>query len=215
MVKANKIITILGKSGSGKSYLFNYIIRCAIENGKRGVLIDYSGEHLTLANEYKDVYVLNVTSEILERLNASILSRIFEEFRWIIITPEGLDFEQMRRLGNKIAEAVYKTGNMVLAVEEAHLFCPNERILKWIQVCVTTGRKLGIDMIFVTPRAADIDSRIISQSNLRIAFQLDEENDLRKVSPFFDNAREVLPNLRKFEYVMKDTFSGEPFNSLF
>ena len=64
---------------------------------------------------------------------------------------------------------------------------------------MTDARTNANDLIFVTQRAQNLDTTIVSQGNVRVAFKLTDPNDLKRVSTFFQNPDpEQYPNVGAF-----------------
>jgi len=74
---------------------------------------------------------------------------------------------------------------MMLVMEEAHNFCPQQgktsstRILRTI---ASEGRKFGLGMTVISQRPAKVDKNIISQCNTQITLKVTNPNDLKAIS---------------------------------
>lgn len=92
-------------------------------------------------------------------------------------------------------------GDLTFIVEEADNyanpnFCPIElkRLLKY-------GRHVGLSMIFVSRRPAEINRLITSQSQRFICFTIIEPTDVRYLTSVIGPVARVLPTLKKLEFV--------------
>lgn len=207
MVVSNKIISIIGKPGCGKSYLTNRLIEKDINRNERGgiVILDFQGEYLNFVK--KGFKYLKVDPSIFRHYYLNWVG-ILEKYPYIIIEPFGLTIEEYQKLGNQIASAIIKVEQRSFYLEEAHLCFPvHSSLMQGFGELVTTGRKLGIDFIFVCQRSSTINTTAIATANLRICFQQDEPNDIKKMQSYFSQYK--IDELKRFEFVAKNTMTHQ------
>ncbi len=71
---------------------------------------------------------------------------------------------------------------MMLVVEEAHQFCPQQgraRSSNILKTIASEGRKFGLGMTVVTQRPALVDKNVLSQCNTQIILKVTNPNDLK------------------------------------
>jgi DNA helicase HerA-like ATPase len=82
------------------------------------------------------------------------------------------------------ARKLNKIPAMMLVVEEAHQFCPQQgraRSSNILKTIASEGRKFGLGMSIVTQRPAMVDKNILSQCGTQIILKVTNPNDLKAI----------------------------------
>lgn len=102
-------------------------------------------------------------------------------------TPPDIQELIINRIGNALFELrkVDKIPPMMLVVEEAHNFCPQQGQVacsKVFRTIASEGRKFGLGLMVITQRAAKIDKNVLSQCNTQIILKVTNPNDLNAIA---------------------------------
>jgi hypothetical protein len=175
------ITNIMGKRGSGKSYL----ARQRIAEFPRSLVYDTMGE-----------YTSGVICEDLAELK-TVWQRSYQGNFRIIYRPLDAEeeFEPLCRL-------VWECGNMGFLVEEVQTFCNARSICRDFKAIIAKGRHRGISLIGVTQRPAEISKLLTSQAKEFCIFNTTEPNDIE----YFRNSLgsdivAKISELKEYEYV--------------
>jgi len=74
---------------------------------------------------------------------------------------------------------------MMLVVEEAHNYCPQQGAVssnKILRTIASEGRKFGLGMTIITQRAAKVDKNVLSQCNTQMILKVTNPNDLKAIT---------------------------------
>jgi len=108
-----------------------------------------------------------------------------------IINMKGAPPDIQELIVNRIATALFqlrklnKIPPMMLVVEEAHNFCPQQgqaASSKIFRTIASEGRKFGLGLLIVTQRAAKVDKNVLSQCNTQIILKVTNPNDLKAIT---------------------------------
>jgi hypothetical protein len=80
---------------------------------------------------------------------------------------------------------VDKVPPMMLVVEEAHNYCPQQGAVssnKIMRTIASEGRKFGLGMTIITQRAAKVDKNVLSQCNTQMILKVTNPNDLKAIT---------------------------------
>jgi DNA helicase HerA-like ATPase len=178
-----KITLILGKRGTGKSYLANKLIQSerrlliydTLSEYETGVIFDT--EHAEQFKEYwRHVYRRN--------------------FR-LIYRPLNPEAEI-----DEIAELVFALGDMTLLVEEVDCYCTSYQISDAFAHIVQRGRHKNISLIGVTQRPFGIHRLLTSQAKEIYVFGTNEPRDRDYLKLLLGEQIEAkLDQLKQYEYV--------------
>ena len=102
-------------------------------------------------------------------------------------TPPDIQELIVNRMGNALFELrkVDKIPPMMLVVEEAHNFCPQQGQVacsKIFRTIASEGRKFGLGLMVITQRAAKIDKNVLSQCNTQVILKVTNPNDLSAIA---------------------------------
>jgi DNA helicase HerA-like ATPase len=102
-------------------------------------------------------------------------------------TPPDIQELIVNRIGNALFELrkLGKIPPMMLVVEEAHNFCPQQGQVacsKVFRTIASEGRKFGLGLMIITQRAAKVDKNVLSQCNTQIILKVTNPNDLNAIA---------------------------------
>ncbi|MCK5548126.1 MAG: ATP-binding protein, partial [Thermoplasmata archaeon] len=107
-----------------------------------------------------------------------------------IINLKGTPPDIQELIINRLASAIFhlrkmnKIPPLMLVVEEAHNFCPQQghaACTKIFRTIASEGRKFGLGLLVVTQRAAKIDKNVLSQCNTQVILKVTNPNDLKAI----------------------------------
>jgi len=168
------------------SYTINDIIAVLEQSGEAssGVLVS----ELEYLNEI-DIFAEQGTKidELLQKGKCTIIN--------LRGTPPDIQQLIINRIGNALFELrkVDKIPPMMLVVEEAHNFCPQQGQVacsKVFRTIASEGRKFGLGLMVITQRAAKIDKNVLSQCNTQIILKVTNPNDLSAISASIEGLTE-------------------------
>ncbi|MDH3365674.1 MAG: ATP-binding protein [Thermoplasmata archaeon] len=102
-------------------------------------------------------------------------------------TPPDMQELIVNRIGNALFELrkVGKIPPMMLVVEEAHNFCPQQGQVacsKVFRTIASEGRKFGLGLLIISQRPAKVDKNVLSQCNTQIILKVNNPNDLKAIA---------------------------------
>ena len=137
------------------------------------------------------------------------LSDLVKEGQTSIIDLKGCDTDLQETLVNRVVRKLFearklgKVPPMMLVVEEAHNFCPQQGVAKssaTLRTVAAEGRKFGLGLCVVTQRPAKIDKNVLSQCATQIILKLTSPNDIKAVAQ----------SIEGFTEGMEDDIQGLP-----
>jgi len=217
--------SLIGVTGSGKSYLCLWLIEGLINSGVRILVLDISRQHYMFLKKYspysiekpQDVDVWLATedkigihqyamSESYPKTTADIVQKIFQHLENTVTLRPGTN----------------EPAKICVILEEAHSLIP-----EWNQVAQTSdtahvnktartilqGRKYGFGCIVVSQRTANVTKTILNQCNTIIALQSFDQTGLDFLSNYmgksYANVISTLPS-RHAVIVGKASSSARP-----
>jgi len=110
-------------------------------------------------------------------------------------TPPDIQELIVNRIGNALFELrkMGKIPPMMLVVEEAHNFCPQQGQVacsKVFRTIASEGRKFGLGLMIITQRAAKVDKNVLSQCNTQIILKVTNPNDLKAIAASIEGLTE-------------------------
>lgn len=185
---------IIGKSGSGKSYLTKYMVKRIIP-GKKVLVISNSTEY---SKEIPALQHFDVDITKAGKLNyLKMLSQLKYVSLNLLLDDENLVSEM-----DRIAESMLNLHNCVLVIDEAHIFFPRYRASKKLEILVKAGRKFGVDGIFITQMPVDLNTAPLKQKSFIISFQITEKSELERLRIGFEDYRLELPKLTDHQFLV-------------
>jgi len=119
------------------------------------------------------------------------LDELIQKGKTTIVNLRGTapDIQELivNRIGNTLFELrkVGKIPPMMLVVEEAHNFCPQQGVVacsKIFRTIASEGRKFGLGLMIITQRAAKVDKNVLSQCNTQVILKVTNPNDLKAIA---------------------------------
>ncbi|MBA7495392.1 hypothetical protein ES702_05974 [subsurface metagenome] len=176
-----KVSLILGKRGSGKSYLVKKIL----QKNKHFVVFDTLGE-----------YTDGVTFQELPKLLEFWEKFIDKNFRLIYqpLRPKE-EFEDICRL-------VWACGDLTFVVEEIDTFCGSFDLPEHFAHIIQRGRHKDITLIGISQRPYGINRLLSSQAKEMCIFNTTEPRDLDYLKNYIEQGGvEQLKNLKEYQYL--------------
>ena len=186
-----KVVLILGKRGSGKSYL----AKSMIKQHSRYLIFDTLGE-----------YTDGVCFQDLKELGVFWEKYVDKKFR-IIYQPlnptKVIDDETGKTEFDLICDLVWECGDMALIVEELDAFCGSLGISDSFANVIQRGRHRDITLIGISQRPYGINRLISSQAKEIYSFIMTEPRDIEYISQYI--GKEVdLKELKQYYYLRWD-----------
>ena len=172
---------ILGKTGSGKSFLAKRLLK----KFDRYIIYDTQGE-----------YTDGVVFERIEELYNFLIKVGDYKFR-CIYNPLNIDTEI-----SEICRFAYLLGDCCVLCEEIDLYCSPSYIDPDFNNIVRRGRHKGVSIIALSQRPVGINKIITSQFSTTYSFFQDEPRDIDYLRDRFGKSVNILPhlNFKSFEY---------------
>jgi hypothetical protein len=110
-------------------------------------------------------------------------------------TPPDMQELIVNRIGNALFELrkVGKIPPMMLVVEEAHNFCPQQGQVacsKVFRTIASEGRKFGLGLLVISQRPAKVDKNVLSQCNTQVILKVNNPNDLKAIAASIEGLTE-------------------------
>lgn len=118
------------------------------------------------------------------------VDELVAEGKTTIINLKGTPPDIQELVVNRVATALFelrkldKVPPMMLVVEEAHNFCPQQgkaATSDIMRTIASEGRKFGLGLLIITQRAAKVDKNVLSQCNTQIILKVTNPNDLKTI----------------------------------
>ena len=200
-------ITILGASGTGKSWYAGWMIENTVPEFDRAVHLDYEDEEQGMSlSEDPLLRTLFVDEELLGGLD---FEQVLEKNRRIRVVPDGLTKNEIQALAEKLAAASLELGDCFFSWDEAHNVTPNRDIGDRMERLATGGRKYGVEWLAITQRPQKLHEDVLSQSNVSIYFGLSKDRDLKKIDGSSSVDIDRIQNLEKRQAIIERHDNGE------
>lgn len=180
MAKTHASMLIVGASGSGKTYLAIYIILKL--KSKYKIIIDPSSEYELPGWAIVEINPFNYKQML------TGFHRILKKYKNIIVQFDFLTLEQQKEIVNYIAGLLFHIRNVVLLIDEAHLYADRHRPAPNLVLVATAGRKYGIHPVFITQRPQLLNSTIRSQTWFKIIMHVDDPRDVDAIRGYVFHA---------------------------
>ena len=147
---------------------------------------DEEGEYSTLINELEYLNEVNLFAP-----QGTKIDDLVTKGKMTIINFKGTPPDIQELVVNRIATALFelrKVGKippMMLVVEEAHNYCPQQGLAassKIFRTIASEGRKFGLGLTIISQRAAKIDKNVLSQCNTQMILKVTNPNDLKAIA---------------------------------
>lgn len=185
----NTVFVILGRKGSGKSYLSSQII----EEYDRVIVLDSLGE-----------YEGTVTDGLEETVRTILAVKDKPRFRIVARILAAEDAEKIMRL-------VYEIPNCLFVIEETSLYCSPSYLPDDLARLIRYGRHREISLLFVSRRPSELHRDLTAQADLVVTFQQQEPRDITYLGQIFgrDVAASTV-NLDRYQFVLMGDRSKAP-----
>jgi hypothetical protein len=163
-------IVITGAKGSGKSYLANVILKSL--NGITVMVYDYNFQfHSSRA------IIVHTIDDMFELYDQAGHGHF-------IFQP----FDNSLETFKKFCSGIFKRGNIVAIMDEAHSFCSKQARLKEFDNIILSGRPRGISAITISTRPASLPNNVLTNAKHVFAFRLNLESDARYLESWMGSA---------------------------
>jgi hypothetical protein len=213
-------LAVLGKTGTGKSYLTRSIVERLLDAGRRVCILDYTGVWFGLrssANGRKGAYPIVIFGgehgdvPLNEIAGPAIAKLVAGGNRPSIIDLDGLTIGAQQRFVTAFLEELYRlnTQPLHLVLEEIDEFAPRtgapgtERMLGAVARIFQRGRRKGFRAIAITQRPANAHKRVLAQCNALVTLRLVAPQDRKAVAEWIrghaddEVGRQVVDSLPK------------------
>lgn len=208
----NERFLVVGQSGTGKTWLAQYIADQYYQNHDAKI-ITISAHKNDLAEQGDFSYlqhmkILNIREEQLAQ-GISIKKAVIDQ-PYLHINVELTDEEIQEEL-NDIHKAIFSlSGPVVVVIDEAHTTFSKHYAPNGLIRCITQGRSEGVVPIVVLQDITGCNKVAVSQSNHLFAFRITDTNDLNRLEKRFgQQLDEKLPDLDKYEALHYNHDNGE------
>lgn len=161
-----------------QNYSINDIIAVLKQGGE--------GSSATLVSELEYLNEIEVFAD-----QGTKIDELIQKGRCTIINLRGTPPDIQELIVNRVGNALFalrkmdKIPPMMLVVEEAHNFCPQQGQVacsKVFRTIASEGRKFGLGLMIITQRAAKVDKNVLSQCNTQIILKVTNPNDLKAIA---------------------------------
>lgn len=201
------VYTIMGKTGTGKTYFAARLVSQLSDRRKLVAIVDQEEDLVTLdeASMNEEFYVFDVDNENFDKLNYGEIIRKHDRVGFVFLN---LLEEEQNDVINRICSIIYRLGNVVLYIDEAHKFFPQNNYPIELERLVRGGRKRAIDVVLVTQQVIDLRKTALKQAHVGIFFRITEENELKKLRAMGIDSNAV-SNLPLYSCYVVDFITGE------
>jgi len=180
-IAANSRTTIVGTSGSGKSYFLKKLIKKFIISGHRIIIYDikyeYAGQHAVDAHYGNTkIYIAHDVKTLEEALEG-------RDAQLTVVQPtlkEGGTVTNFARC----CEYIYSQKDLIFVVDELAHLQTKQSILPALKAIVTQKRAHNVGFVGAAQRFAGIHNDILSQSNNLITFAQHSPSDVKSLRDF-------------------------------
>jgi ABC-type dipeptide/oligopeptide/nickel transport system ATPase component len=162
MFKPTDKISLIGRSGCGKSYLGKMIQKVF----PRVIIFDSLDEYPVQEN---DIHTFE------QFMNFCRIASDLPKFR--VIVRFNIDEQNTSILFEQYMRCLYFLGDVLIVVEETQDYCSPHKIGHYFKKCLTSGRHRGLGFIFTTQRPALISKTVLSQSTHVFVGNLIDKDD--------------------------------------
>jgi len=223
MVKRQGLrMSIIGESGSGKSWLIAVISEQAIQQGLQVVFFDVHGEYFTFREVFENFLVIGGENSDLPLIPEAVDVYV-EAYR----QGFSLDFNfreliadeyEYGKIVEKIIRKLWKVQvnnpkPVLWIFEEAHLIAPQfvtketVKRVSLVKSILTGGRKFGVMTILATQRPSELNKTPLSQTYIRFFGKLTEKLDRKAVEDYLKPLKsDVLKKLKTGEFYVYGWF---------
>lgn len=208
-------VTVLGRSGTGKSFYTGYLLEQVVPDFDYAVHFDIEDEEMGLSDAdhdplYQTLYVDRETAGSISWVKA------IYNHKKIRVVPEGLTTEEQREVYAQIAKATMTlckdatpNATAFVSCDEAHNIVKQNAFDDRVERMITGGRKHGVECLHISQRPQLLHTTVISQADRRVYFAVSDDNDLGKIDRQAGFSASRLKNLPARVCIVENKDSGE------
>lgn len=181
-------ITILGRSGCGKSFLGKDIQKAFPRRIIFDITDEYSPNEMTV-NNFESF--------------SSLMRSISNDAKFVVIVKfdEHLGEEDIKKIFNAMMKIIYHIGDITIVIEEVQEYSSTHSIPQWFKTLLMRGRHKNIGFITTTQRPGQLHKAILSQSTHVFCGNLIDKNDVSTVSTFLGTDSKEVSSLDNREFI--------------
>jgi hypothetical protein len=206
-------VTVIGRSGTGKSYYAGGLLESTVPKFDAAVHFDVEDEERGLSQADDPLYgTLPVDRERAQRLDWPKLIYRRDTVR---VVPRSLTNEEMRKLYATICHSVMALcerdllDSAFVSCDEAHNILSQADFPTPVERMITGGRKHGVECLHITQRPQFLHTTVISQADLRVYFGVSDSNDIRKIDQMSTFDAEILEEIPTRTAILENKNTGE------
>lgn len=200
-IKSNDRILVVGKTGSGKSYLVRNVLFPAFE---RPIFFDWKRREYRHMNNVPKARTLSGVEDWL-----SGKADVPDDSHGLVYVPK----EQTDDVFNELCRVCYEAGNNQLIVDETkgiYSRVGNASLLPFHDRLMVEGRDLGVGITHVTQRPKRVPMECVSEAEHIFAFRLNLKDDRDRLKEVMGEAAFRLKDLQKYHYLYMAEDWNEP-----
>lgn len=206
-------VTVLGRSGTGKSYYCGYLLEQTVPEFDLAIHYDIEDEEIGLSDRKHDpLYkTLPVDKATAKRVN---WPTVFANHQKLRLVPQSLTEDEMRELYARICRVVMQICQQhdvtaFVSCDEAHNILKQNDFPEACERLITGGRKHGCEHLAISQRPQLLHSTVISQADKRVYFGISDDNDLKKINKTSNFPAGKLQDLPSRTCIVENKDSGE------
>src|SRR6056297_2869194 len=208
-------ITVLGRSGTGKSYYAGYLLEQSVPEFDLTVHYDIENEERGLSDRQNNpLYeTLPVSAKKARQLNWQHCILNHPRLR---VVPEGLTSDEQRVLYAEICRIVMRickdlkpSLSALVSCDEAHNVLRQSDFPTECERLITGGRKHAVECLHISQRPQLLHSTVISQADRRVYFSVSDSNDLDKIDKTSAFPASMLKKLPARTCIVENKDTGE------
>lgn len=208
-------VTVLGRSGTGKSYYTGYLLEQTVPEFDYAVHYDIEDEEIGLSDADHDPLYKTLRVDQETAANISWVKAIANHKK-LRVVPEGLTTEEQREVYAQIAEAAMSlcsthapNATAFISCDEAHNIVKQSAFDDRVERMITGGRKHGVECLHISQRPQLLHTTVISQADRRVYFAVSDDNDLGKIDRQAGFPASDLKDLPARTCIVENKDSGE------
>ena len=204
-------ITVLGRSGTGKSY---YLLEQSCPSFNLTVHYDVEDEEPGLSDSNHNPLYQTLTVDA-KTANKISWGRCLLNHPRLRVVPDDLTQDEQRVLYAEICRQAFrickrrKNISGLVSCDEAHNVLTQHDFPTPCERLITGGRKHGLECLHISQRPQLLHSTVISQADKRVYFAISDSNDLKKIDKTSNFPASKLKALPKRTCIVENKDSGE------
>ena len=173
-----------------------------LAENKKLLVVDNSFDH----SDIDGIYPIEVTKENIHKLSPR---KVMDKLDRALLAFTYTTQDEVNKFMNRLCDEVWKRGDVVLLIDEAHVFFPRSNYPRGIETLIRAGRKGGIDTVMVTQNFTDLNLTALKQAHYLAVFRITENNEIERLARYIPEARQILPNLEDYHLLFVDMNKGK------